>query len=359
MGAASGVSWPPTCASRQRNEEIVAAERLARSVLEQAADAVLVCDDRGQIIRCNKAAETLYGRSPLFRSFSDAFPIALASQTAGTSDIALTALGGQSLTGVPASLSRADSPVDLLVSAGALRNTAGSVIGCVVTLVDVTELRRAERALRQADHNKDEFLALLSHELRNPLAPIRNSIYILERSSPGGEQAHRARAVLERQVGQLTRLVDDLLDITRIERNKVQLQRQRVELGGLVRRATEDFHFLFDKAELELEFECAPRPLMVDADSARIAQVLGNLLHNSIKFTGKGGRVRVEVADDARSRWCDHPGQGHWLRHVARDARARLPAFCAGGHDPRPQPRRARARAWRSSRGSSSCTAAK
>jgi PAS domain S-box-containing protein len=169
----------------------------------------------------------------------------------------------------------------------------------VLSLVlDVTERERAEAALREADRARNEFLAVLSHELRNPLAPIKDSLYILDRAAPGGEQARRAQAIVARQFDQLSRLVDDLLDVTRIARNKLTLQRSRVELKGLVRRTLEDYRPVFEKAEVRLELEAAPAPVHVDADAHRIGQVVGNLLHNAAKFTPAGGRVTVTVASD-------------------------------------------------------------
>jgi two-component system CheB/CheR fusion protein len=163
---------------------------------------------------------------------------------------------------------------------------------------DVTDRREAEEALREADRRKDHFLAVLSHELRNPLAPIRNGIHILRRAPPGGEQARRAEAVIERQVDQLAHLVDELLDVTRISRNLVQLQRRRVELNELIRRTAEDHRSLFHDRGIRLEVELAPEPVHVDADANRLAQVLGNLLQNAAKFTGPGGCARVSLAAD-------------------------------------------------------------
>ena len=106
-------------------------------------------------------------------------------------------------------------------------------------------LRASEAALREADRQKDQFLAVLSHELRNPLAPIRNSLYILERAAPGGEQARRAQAMIDRQIGHLTWLIDDLLDVTRIARGKIQLQRERLDLNELAQRTVEDHRTVF------------------------------------------------------------------------------------------------------------------
>jgi PAS domain S-box-containing protein len=165
--------------------------------------------------------------------------------------------------------------------------------------LDISALKKTEEALREADRRKNEFMAVLSHELRNPLAPIRNSTYILERAVPGGEQARRAVAVIERQAGQLARLVDDLLDVTRITRNKIQLQRETLELNDLAQDTIEDQRSLFDRAEVRLEFNPAPAPVFVDVDRNRVAQIIGNLLQNAAKFTGRGGATRVTITAEA------------------------------------------------------------
>ena len=171
------------------------------------------------------------------------------------------------------------------------------------------ERARAEEALRTAnaelvenDRRKNDFLAMLSHELRNPLSPIANSVYVLDHAAPGSDQARRAQAVIGRQVAQLTRLVDDLLDVTRITRNKIHLQRHRLELNELVQRVTEDHRSLFDRNEVALELRLGLEPAMVDGDANRLAQVIGNLLNNAAKFTGPGGCTRVSVATDSAIR---------------------------------------------------------
>ncbi len=162
-------------------------------------------------------------------------------------------------------------------------------------------LRERERSLREADERKNEFLAVLSHELRNPLAPIANSLRVLERAPPGGEQALRAQAVIGRQVGQLSRLVDDLLDVTRISRNKIQLHRERIELNELLRRALEDHRLLFEGNGVRLELTPAPEPVFVFGDGNRLAQVVGNLLTNAAKFTPRGGSTCVSLSADSEA----------------------------------------------------------
>ena len=165
-------------------------------------------------------------------------------------------------------------------------------------LQDVTDRKHAEEALREADRRKTEFLGILSHELRNPLAPIRNSIYLLEHASAGSEQSARARDVIHRQTEHLTRLVDDLLDVTRISRGKIALQRTHLDLREIVRKTTDDLYSVFQQAGVALRVDAGFSPVWVDADPTRMSQVLGNLLQNSVKFTGAGGEVALSLAID-------------------------------------------------------------
>jgi PAS domain S-box-containing protein len=163
--------------------------------------------------------------------------------------------------------------------------------------------KRAEEALRaanvqltEAERRKNEFLAVLSHELRNPLAPIRNSLYLLDHAPPGGDQAAHARAVMNRQVDHLTRLVDDLLDVTRISHGKIDLHRELIDVREVVRCSFEDHRSMFDQRGIALRVEAHAGPVWIDADETRISQVVGNLLQNAAKFTHPGGAVSVSLA---------------------------------------------------------------
>jgi PAS domain S-box-containing protein len=178
-----------------------------------------------------------------------------------------------------------------------VRDEHGTPLYAIAAILDITANKRAEQALIEADQAKTEFLAVLSHELRNPLAPIKNSLFVLERS-PNSAAAQRAQRVLRRQVDQLSRLVDDLLDLTRISRNKIRIVRQRLELGDLVRRTVEDHRCLFETAAVRLELHLPSAPVFVSGDWHRLAQVVGNLLHNAVKFTDPGGHVQVELTAD-------------------------------------------------------------
>ncbi len=163
----------------------------------------------------------------------------------------------------------------------------------------VAALVEANERLREVDARKNQFLAMLAHELRNPLAPMMNALYLLDRKPPGSESAARSRAVLDRQVHHLARLVDDLLDVTRIARGKIQLHPEPLDLREIVRATVEDFRDAVEKAGLVLELEEGPEPVPVQGDRTRLAQLLGNLIGNAQKFTPAGGRVTVSVALDA------------------------------------------------------------
>ena len=154
-------------------------------------------------------------------------------------------------------------------------------------------LQESKVLLEEADRRKTDFLAMLSHELRNPLAPIRNSIHLLERVAPDTEQASRAKEVLRRQSEHLTRLVDDLLDITRISRGKIELRRSVIDLRDVIRKTIDDVRSDFEQSRVALRLDGGEEPAWIDADATRMAQVVGNLLHNAAKFTPSGGEVVV------------------------------------------------------------------
>jgi two-component system, chemotaxis family, CheB/CheR fusion protein len=156
-------------------------------------------------------------------------------------------------------------------------------------------VRESEHELRDADARKNEFLAMLSHELRNPLAPIRNSLYILQHAHGETQQVERAQAVIGRQVTHLTRLVDDLLDVTRITRGKINLEKEPLDLDELVGRAVEDHRDLFTQNGIVLTFRPSGDQLRVHGDKTRLAQIVGNLLQNAVKFTPRGGATAVSV----------------------------------------------------------------
>jgi CheY-like chemotaxis protein len=154
------------------------------------------------------------------------------------------------------------------------------------------DLRRLAADLSEADRRKDEFLATLAHELRNPLAPIRNALQVL-RLAPSADDAERARTVMQRQLEQMVRLVDDLLDVSRITRGKLELRRQSVPLSAVIADAVETSKPMIDHFGHTLTVSLPPQPVIIDADRTRLAQVFSNLLNNSAKYMDRGGHIRL------------------------------------------------------------------
>jgi PAS domain S-box-containing protein len=195
----------------------------------------------------------------------------------------------------------------------ALRDAQQRLRGFLKITRDLTERKEGEEALRRAygeldervrertaelarlDLHKNQFLAMLGHELRNPLAPIRTALEILKRPDLGERDATRARQVIERQVDQLVHLVDDLLDVSRILHGKVELRRERLDLTAAVARAVETAQPVLDAHGHSLQVELPPKPLWVDGDLVRLAQVLTNLLSNAAKFTAQPDRIELRV----------------------------------------------------------------
>jgi PAS domain S-box-containing protein len=176
-----------------------------------------------------------------------------------------------------------------------LREPGGSILYWFGTNTDISEMKRMEDALREADRRKDEFLATLAHELRNPLAPIVNSLQLLKMPSIDAAMAERTRDVMERQVRHLVRLVDDLLDVARVVRGKIELRKETVDLASVVARAVETAQSSIDARGHRLELALTPQPLVVEADPVRLAQVVANLLTNSAKYTEPYGRIIVST----------------------------------------------------------------
>jgi PAS domain S-box-containing protein len=267
------------------------------SLLEQSYDAIFVWESRGPIVYWNKAAEELYGytrQEAVGRATQDllatvfpqqdiaAFQAALERQGEFKGELVHTRKNGERV--------MVESRIRLM-SRGDGRRLV------LETCRDITERKAAEEeqrrllaALSEADRRKDEFLATLAHELRNPLAPIRNGLHIL-RMTDQPEVGERARAMMERQLTQLVHLVDDLMDVSRISRNMLQLRKERAPLAAALDSAVEASRPLIDRMGHELTITRPSHPIYLDADMTRLTQVFGNLLNNAAKYTQRGGRI--------------------------------------------------------------------
>ena len=205
-------------------------------------------------------------------------------------------------------------------SAAPIRDAMGTISGAVMVFHDVTQRRRAEKALKEADRKKDHFLAILAHELRNPLVPIRNGLQILNLAGKDPIIAENARSIMDQALNQLVRLVDDLLDVSRIATGKLKLRKERVELAALVQSAVETTRPLIDEQGHHLSVRLPPTSILLNADPTRLAQVFSNLLNNAAKYSEQGGHITLAaepVGDEVIVRVTDR-GIGISADHLPR-----------------------------------------
>jgi PAS domain S-box-containing protein len=176
-----------------------------------------------------------------------------------------------------------------------IKDPSGQVYRFAGIAEDITERKQAEEALKEADRRKDEFLAMLAHELRNPLAPIQNAVQIIRLLGSSDPNLQRSRDMIERQVRHMTRLVDDLLEVSRITGGKIKLQTEPMDLVAVTARAVETSRPLIDARHQELTVTFPPQPIELEADPTRVAQVISNLLNNAAKYTENGGHIWLTV----------------------------------------------------------------
>jgi PAS domain S-box-containing protein len=281
---------------RQRAEaELRASERLYRGIGESIEYGVWICDAEGRNLYASESFLRLVG---LTQEECSSFGW---SEVLHPDDVAETLTAWQDCVREGRRWDRehrflgVDGKWHPILARGVpVRNERDEITSWVGINLDISDLKQVEDELRLADRRKDEFLATLAHELRNPLAPIRNGLEVLRRA-PTAEAARSARDMMERQCEQMVRLLDDLLDVSRISRGTVELRRERVDLAGVVLRAVETSRPLLQQAGHDLTVSMPPTPVFVDADVTRLAQVFANLLNNAAKYTERGGHVRLSV----------------------------------------------------------------
>jgi len=274
-----------------------------RSLIESNIDALMTTDPRGIITDVNKQMEALTGstRDELIGApFKDYFTdperaeaaIKIVLSEGKVTDYELTAWA------------RDGKETVVSYNATTFHDRNRKLRGVFAAARDVTERKRYEQSLQEADRRKNEFLAMLAHELRNPLAPMRNALQIMrltasrEVQRPEDEAIRSASTMMDRQVSQMVRLVDDLLDVSRISRGRIELRKARTELSSAIHHAVEAANASYKSMGHTLIVKIAPEPMYLNADPTRLAQVLGNLLNNACKYTPKGGQMLLTAERD-------------------------------------------------------------
>lgn len=280
---------------RRRAQELQALLDLAPIGVSIALDA------EGREIRGNRASEALYGLPPgaqLSMAASDRPPIAIFKDGR---ELALEELPmqrasrGETVDDQIIEVRSPDRTLTVLAKATPLYDDARRPRGAVGAFLDITALKQAEDALLDAHRRKDEFLAILAHELRNPLAPIRNAIYVLLKTATD-DRAQGLLNMMQRQVDHLVRLVDDLTEISRITRGVIQLERVPLNLTEVVCQAVEMCRPFIERRKHNLVVDLPPSPAIVEGDAVRLTQVITNLLGNAAKFTPERGHISIGVA---------------------------------------------------------------
>ncbi len=292
---------------RNRREAIAAREHTAaererrwlRAVLDILPVGVFIADARGKLLEANpearaiwegeaKQCESIEDYDKHFRAWwpgdmrpvkSEEFGLARALRTGEVcrgEEMEIETLAGNRRT--------------TLNYAGAIRDE-DSLLGAVAVNVDITARKQAELELAQANRRKDEFLAMLGHELRNPLAPLRSALAVMSKADLDADTLEWARQLMERQVEHMVRLVDDLLDVSRIERGKFVLRKERVELSPVIAGAVDACQPLIASCGHQLTVSIPKEPIWFDADPVRLTQVVTNLLNNAAKYTERGGQI--------------------------------------------------------------------
>ena len=296
-------------ASGERVYTLEGADRPYRMLVEQMQQGAVTLHDDGTIVYSNHRAATLLGQ-PHQQLAGQSLDLFVAAEHRAAYR-ALLHDARESISQGEIAIQREDgtrSPVYLTMSE--LPKASGAAV-CVL-MTDLTAqkhqerlaaahqaLRQSEEALMEADRRKTEFLAMLAHELRSPLAPISNALRIMRMTPGDAHTISTATEMMGRQVGQLVRLVDDLLDVSRISRGKIDLRIERVELCAIVEQAVETVRTMCDDMDQKVKISLPSHEVYLNADPARLAQVIGNLLSNACKFTPLGGRISIDVCVDA------------------------------------------------------------
>lgn len=261
-----------------------------QALLDHLPAAVLLAEaPSGRIVLGNPQAERMLGRSVV----SDASSAGTEPEPAEVK--LLRALSGEDTQAIDYLFQRGDGTKTWLRASGSpIRDPQGRVIGSLITCYDIDERMRMQQELLKADRSKDQFLAFLGHELRNPLSAISYAVSLLEMDSHDGE-SRQALELIRGQLAQVSRLIDDLLDLSRVKQGKIAVTKDLVDLNEIMARAVEATRPLFEQRAHHLEVSPAADPLIIEADPLRLEQVIVNLLSNAAKYTESGGRIEIST----------------------------------------------------------------
>jgi PAS domain S-box-containing protein len=286
-----------------RTEALADQKRLYQSVTDNASVALFITDAQQRCVFMNPAAERLTGYAfEELRGCRLADVVLPQRHNETVTPFAMHPLesGSDGLQREARFIHRDGHTYDVSVTTSTLRDDRGASVGAIVEAQDISQRKRAQEQLNDADRRKDEFLATLAHELRNPLAPVRNAVQYLRLKGPPTPELAWARDVIDRQTQAMTRLIDDLMDVSRISRGKIELQRQQVDLATVIANAVETSQPKIEMFNHLLTVNLPPAPVMVDGDPTRLSQVFLNLLNNAAKYTDPGGRIELLAALDDR-----------------------------------------------------------
>ncbi|MBI2877708.1 MAG: response regulator [Candidatus Tectomicrobia bacterium] len=290
---------------RQAEAAAQAAARQWQTTFDVIQNGACLLDREGRIVRCNQAMAEILGRPSgeiLGRAFCE-----LLYRATGSLEACPLLYGGESGDDGSTDLTVGDRWY--LVTVNPLLNEDGQLAGAIHIMTDITERKRAEEALKEADCRKDEFLAMLAHELRNPLAAIASAVQLLCRRKSDVPALDLAREVAERQVQHMTCLLDDLLDVSRITRGKIELRKQPVDLSTVVDHAIQTSSSLIHAQKHELSVSLPAEPLQLEADPDRLVQIFSNLLNNAAKYTPPGGCIWLTAGSEGGKAPGSGPGQ--------------------------------------------------
>jgi PAS domain S-box-containing protein len=266
------------------------------SLVESSDDAIISKDLHSTILSWNAGAERLFGYTAsemIGKPITLLMPPDRADEEPG---ILERIRRGDRIDHYETIRRRKDGKLlDISLSVSPIRDQSGTIVGASKIARDITDRKRAERALLEADRQKNEFLATLAHELRNPLAPIRNSLHIMRLTRGDMGMIDRVQAMLERQVSHMVRLVDDLLEISRVTMGKIDLRMEAVDIEAVMMSAIETSRPLIDAGSHHLHLTLPDHPLVVDGDTVRLSQVVANLVNNAAKYTHPGGNIWVSA----------------------------------------------------------------